>query len=77
MSRYAEEDMSELEALLAGMVRIDSSNPDLGGGPGEAAFAAHLARLMEKLGMEVDLWDALPGRPTWSAVCRARAAGAA
>ena len=55
--------MSELEALLAGMVRIDSSNPDLGGGPGEAAFAAHLARLMEKLGMEVDLWDALPGRP--------------
>jgi len=55
--------MSELETLLAGMVRIDSSNPGLAGGPGEAAFAAHLARLMEQLGMEVDLWDALPGRP--------------
>ena len=55
--------MHELETLLAGMVRIDSSNPDLAGGPGEAAFAAHVARLMERLGMEVDLWDALPGRP--------------
>jgi acetylornithine deacetylase len=55
--------MSELQTLLADMVRIDSSNPDLAGGPGEAAFAAHLARLMERLGMEVDLWDALPGRP--------------
>ena len=55
--------MPELETLLADMVRIDSSNPGLAGGPGEAAFAAHLARLMERLGMEVDLWDALPGRP--------------
>ncbi|MEI6449720.1 MAG: M20/M25/M40 family metallo-hydrolase [Actinomycetes bacterium] len=55
--------MSELETLLADMVRIDSSNPGLAGGPGEAAFAAHLAALMERLGMEVDLWDALPGRP--------------
>jgi acetylornithine deacetylase len=55
--------MPELETLLADMVRIDSTNPDLAGGPGEAAFAAHLARLMERLGMEVDLWDALPGRP--------------
>jgi acetylornithine deacetylase len=63
MSRFAEEQMSALETLLADMVRIDSSNPDLSGGPGEAAFAAHLARLMKQLGMEVDLWDALPGRP--------------
>ncbi|HEY5387870.1 MAG TPA: M20/M25/M40 family metallo-hydrolase [Thermoleophilia bacterium] len=55
--------MPELETLLADMVRIDSSNPGLAGGPGEAAFAAHLARLMERLGMEVDLWDVLPGRP--------------
>jgi acetylornithine deacetylase len=55
--------MSELEELLAGMVRIDSTNPGLAGGPGEAAFAAHLAGLMADLGLEVDLWDALPGRP--------------
>ena len=63
LSRPAEEDMSELETLLAEMVRIDSSNPGLAGGPGEAAFAAHLARLMERLGMEVDLWDVAPRAP--------------
>jgi acetylornithine deacetylase len=63
MSTSAEESMSELETLLADMVRIDSTNPDLAGGPGEAAFAAHLAGLMADLGLEVDLWDALPGRP--------------
>jgi acetylornithine deacetylase len=55
--------MSELERLLAEMVRIDSSNPGLAGGPGEAEFAAHLARRLEDLGLEVDVWDVLPGRP--------------
>jgi acetylornithine deacetylase len=54
--------MSELEQSLAEMVRIDSTNPGMGG-PGEAAFAAYLARRMEELGLEVDLWDVLPGRP--------------
>ena len=55
--------MLDLETLLAEMVRIDSSNPGLAGGPGEAAFAAYLARQMEALGMQVDVWDVLPGRP--------------
>ena len=55
--------MSELETLLAEMVRIDSTNPDLAGGPGEAAFAAYLGRRLEDLGLEVDLWDVVPGRP--------------
>jgi acetylornithine deacetylase len=55
--------MSELEALLAEMVRIDSTNPGLAGGPGEGAFAAWLARRLEGLGMDVDVWDVLPGRP--------------
>ena len=54
--------MSELESLLAGMVRIDSTNPGLASGPGEGAFAAHLARLMRGHGMETDLWEVLPGR---------------
>ena len=45
------------------MVRIDSTNPGLAGGPGEAAFAAYLTRQMQALGMEVDVWDVLPGRP--------------
>ena len=55
--------MSELEALLAEMVRIDSTNPGLAGGPGEGAFATWFARRLEALGMEVDVWDVLPGRP--------------
>lgn len=55
--------MSKLESLLAEMVRIDSTNPDLAGGPGEGAFAGYLARRMERLGMETDLWDVLAGRP--------------
>ena len=59
--------MSELEALLAEMVRIDSTNPGLAGGPGEGAFAAWFARRLEGLGMEVDVWDVLPAGPTSSA----------
>ena len=55
--------MLDLERLLAEMVCIDSTNPGLAGGPGEAAFAAYLARQMAALGMEVDVWDVLPGRP--------------
>ena len=55
--------MSELESLLAEMVRIDSTNPGLAGGPGEGEFAAWFARRLEALGMDVDLWDVLPGRP--------------
>ena len=55
--------MSELESLLAEMVRIDSTNPDLAGGPGEAVFAAYLERGMKSLGMETDLWDVAPERP--------------
>lgn len=55
--------MSDLETLLAEMVRIDSSSPGLASGPGEAAFAAFLAARMEELGLDVDVWDALPGRP--------------
>jgi acetylornithine deacetylase len=55
--------MLDLETLLAEMVRIDSTNPGLAGGPGEAAFAAYLTRQMDALGMEVDVWDVLPGRP--------------
>ena len=55
--------MTELESLLAEMVRIDSTNPGLAGGPGEAAFAAHLAGRLERLGLEVELAEVLPGRP--------------
>jgi acetylornithine deacetylase len=67
--------MSELEALLAEMVRIDSTNPSLAGGPGEATFAGYLARRMERLGMETDLWEVLPGRSNIVGRLRGRGGG--
>ena len=51
-------------ALLAELVAADSTNPDLeGGGAGEAAVAAIMAARMAAAGLEVDLWEAAPGRP--------------
>jgi acetylornithine deacetylase len=50
--------------LLARLVAVDSTNPDLvPGGAGEAGVAAVLAEHMTALGLEVDAWDAAPGRP--------------
>ncbi len=50
--------------LLAELVAADSTNPDLEpGGVGEAAVAAILAARMAAIGLEVDVWDAAPGRP--------------
>jgi acetylornithine deacetylase len=50
--------------LLAELVAADSTNPDLEpGGAGEAAVAAIMARRMAAAGLEVDLWEAAPGRP--------------
>jgi acetylornithine deacetylase len=50
--------------LLARLVSVDSTNPDLvPGGAGEAGVAALLADHMAALGLEVDAWDAAPGRP--------------
>jgi acetylornithine deacetylase len=50
--------------LLARLVSVDSTNPDLVlGGAGEAGVAAVLADHMAALGLEVDVWDAAPGRP--------------
>ena len=67
--------MSKLESVLAEMVRIDSTNPGLAGGPGEGVFAADLAARMERLGMEIDLWDVLPGRPNVVGRLRGRGGG--
>lgn len=50
--------------LVARLVAVDSTNPDLvPGGAGEAGVAAVIAEHMAELGLEVDLWDAAPGRP--------------
>src|SRR6185437_11172377 len=50
--------------LVARLVAVDSTNPDLvPGGAGEAGVAVVIAEHMAGLGLEVDLWDAAPGRP--------------
>jgi acetylornithine deacetylase len=50
--------------LLAQLVAADSTNPGLdAGGAGEAAVAAILAARMAAAGLDVDVWDAAPGRP--------------
>lgn len=56
--------MTPAAELLAELVAADSTNPTLvPGGAGEAAVAAILARRMQAAGLEVDVWDAAPGRP--------------
>ena len=68
--------MSDVAELLADLVRIDTTNPALGAGaPGERELARELARRLEALDLEVDLWDVLPGRP--NIVARLRGSGRA
>jgi len=74
MSRVAKEVMSGAADLLTELVRIDSTNPSLApGGAGEGAVARFLARRLKEAGLEVDLWDVLPGRP--NVVARLRGTG--
>jgi acetylornithine deacetylase len=50
--------------LLADLIRADSTNPDLEpGGAGEFEVAGIIARFMDRIGMRVDLWEPVPGRP--------------
>jgi acetylornithine deacetylase len=52
--------------ILADLVRIDSTNPALGGdghGAGEEEIAAYVADVMHDIGLEVDHWAPAPGRP--------------
>jgi acetylornithine deacetylase len=56
--------MDAVAELLAGLVAIDSINPDLvPGGAGEANVAAFVAAWLERAGLEVSLEEAAPGRP--------------
>jgi acetylornithine deacetylase len=57
-------DQREIAALLAELVACDSTNPELApGGAGEAAHAALVAKWMERIGFQVEVTDAAPGRP--------------
>ena len=66
--------VSETTDLLARLVEIDSVNPALvPGGAGEAAIAAFVAEWARAAGLEADVLEATPGRP--SVVVRARGRG--
>ena len=56
--------VSDVAELLAELVAADSTNPTLvPGGVGEAEVGAHPGRAAGAGGLEVDVWDAAPGRP--------------
>ncbi len=67
-------DRTELETLLAQLIRIDSRNPWLiPGTPGEGAIAAHLVERLRALPVEVAVDEVAPGRP--NVVARLRGTG--
>ncbi|PYR78146.1 MAG: acetylornithine deacetylase [Acidobacteria bacterium] len=62
--------------LLRDLVAIDSVNPLLvPGAAGEAAVAAAVSDAMRRIGMDVELEEAAPGRPNVVGVLEGRAAG--
>src|SRR4029453_6797776 len=53
------------EELLAALGSIDSVNPDLvPGGAGESEIAGFVAAWLRDAGLEVDVHEAAPGRPS-------------
>lgn len=63
----------DLIDLLAALVRFETDNPP---GGNEAPAQQWVAERMQKLGMEVDLFDALPGRPNAVGTLRGTGGGA-
>ena len=65
---------SDLTALVADLVAIDSVNPSLvAGGAGEREIAAFVAGWARAAGLEADVLEGTPGRPT--VLVRARGTG--
>ncbi len=68
--------MSEIAELLAQLVAIDSINPDLvPGGAGEGEIARFVANWLEHAGLEVELDEPAPGRPSVVGIARGNASG--
>lgn len=62
-------DRNRLVDQLADLVRIDSTNPKLvPDGAGEAEICAYVAEAMEEMGLAVDVWTPVPGRPNVAGV---------
>ncbi|MEM1125879.1 MAG: M20/M25/M40 family metallo-hydrolase [Bacteroidota bacterium] len=69
-------DPHRLAETTATLVRIDSTNPTLAaGGAGEAAVAEVVAAMMTEIGLDVERWDAAPGRPNVVGVLRGTGGG--
>ena len=61
----------EAAELVSALVELDSTNPQLvPGGAGEGPVAEHLARRLAHAGLELDVWEVLPGRPNVVATLR-------
>jgi acetylornithine deacetylase len=68
--------MNEAQRLLAALVAIDSVNPDLvPGGAGEAEIAEFVADWLRRRGLDVEIDEAAPGRPSVVGVVRGSGGG--
>jgi acetylornithine deacetylase len=66
----------ELAELTGQLVAIDSTNPDLvPDGAGEGEIAAFVGEWLGTAGLEVDLYEAMPGRPNVVGIARGRGGG--
>jgi acetylornithine deacetylase/succinyl-diaminopimelate desuccinylase-like protein len=53
---------AEVVDLCRDLIRIDTTNPGDGSGPGERAAAEHVAALLEDVGIESEIHESEPGR---------------
>jgi acetylornithine deacetylase len=68
--------MNEIGELLAQLVAIDSINPDLvPGGAGEGEIARFVADWLERAGLEVEMDEPAPGRPSVIGIARGSGGG--
>jgi acetylornithine deacetylase len=68
--------VSEVAELAAALVRIDSVNPALiAGAAGEAEIARFVAEWLERAGLEVEVVEPVPGRPSVIGVARGTGGG--
>jgi acetylornithine deacetylase len=66
----------EAAELVTALVERDSTNPQLvPGGAGEGPVAGYLAARLEAAGLELDVWEVLPGRPNVVATLRGNGTG--
>jgi acetylornithine deacetylase len=69
-------DRDYLHRTLADLIRINSINPDLApGGAGETEIASYIAGALTRLGLEVAIYEAAPGRPSVVGTLKGRGGG--